>query len=166
LNETYGRFPRRYREGIFSAISAGFFFLFVGAIFVKTPDLFQHTLDFLSSFGLEKVPNTGIYFIAPEQPLAQAHQVVYQAAEQFSYAIGFLQIVILALRFFAGSPWNKKAETVSNLVFWIGAGYLTRMLLIEHTIWFVFWSAIIMLLGVSLIVRAIILGAVSTMRTA
>ena len=159
-------FPRKYREGIFSAIAAGFFFLLIGVIFVITPNLFQRTVDFFNDFGLERIPNTAIYFVAPARPWF--HQTVYRAAEQFSYAVGFLQIVILALRFFAGSPWNKKAETISNLVFWIGAGYLIRMLLIGTTItmttWFVFWSAIIMLLGVSLVVRAIILGAVSTMR--
>jgi len=174
LNETYGGIPRRYREGIFSAISAGFFFLLIGVIFVITPNLFDRTVDFINDFGLERLPNTAVYFFAPHSPLL--HQIVFRAVEQLSYAIGFFQIVILALRFFAGSPWNKKAESVSNLVFWIGAGYLIRRLLIESTIrtamiwtamttWFVFWSAIIMLLGVSLIVRAIILGAVSTMRT-
>jgi hypothetical protein len=169
LTETYGGIPRRYREGIFGAISAGFFFLLIGIIFAITPNLFQRIIDFLNDFGLERIPNTTIYFIAPARPLL--HRTVYQAAEQFSYANGFFQIVILALRFFAGSPWNKKAETVSNFVFGIGAGYLIQMLLIEPTIWtpmttwFVFWAAIIMLLGISLIIRAIILGTVSTMRT-
>lgn len=169
MNETYGGIPKRYREGIFGAISAGFFFLLIGVIFAITPNLFQRTIDFFNDFGLERIPNTAVYFFAPASP--RFHQIVYRAVEQFSYAIGFFQIVLLALRFFAGSPWNKKAETVSNLVFWIGTGYLIRMLLIEPTIWtamttwFVFWSAIIMLLGVSLIVRAIVLGAVSTMRT-
>ena len=168
LNETYWGFPRKYREGIFGAISVGFFFLLIGAIFVFTPNLYKGTIDFLQDFGLERIPNTTIYFIAPASP--RLHQAVYRATEQFSYAIGLFQIVIMALRFFAGSPWNKKAETISNLVFWIGTGYLIRMLLIEPTIWtamttwFVFWSAIIMVLGVSLIVRAIALGAVSTMR--
>lgn len=169
MDETYGIFPRKYREGIFSAISVGFFFLLIGTIFVITPNLFDRTVDFLNDFGPQRIPNTEVYFVAPQSPLL--HRIVFRAVEQFSYAIGFFQIVVLALRFFAGSPWNKKAETVSNLVFWIGTGYLIRRLLIEPTIWtamttwFVFWSAIIMLLGISLIIRAIILGAVSAMRT-
>lgn len=173
MTETYGGIPKRYREGIFSAISAGFFFLLIGVIFVITPNLIPRTVDFFNDFGFEPIPNTTIYFAAPARPLL--HQTVYQAAEQFSYAIGFFQIIILALRFFADSPWNKKAETISNLT-WIGTGYLIRRLLIDPTIrttmawtpmttWWVFWSAIIMLLGISLIIRAIILGAVSTMRT-
>jgi hypothetical protein len=173
VNETYGIFPRRYREGIFSAISAGFFFIIIGIIFLTTPNLFQRIAGFFTNFGLERIPYTTIYFPAPVNPLQ--HQEVYQAVEQFSFALGLFQIVILALRFFAGSPWNKKAETTSNLVFWIGISYLIRALLIESNIqismnwngmttWFVYWSALIMLCGVSLIVRAIVFGAASVMR--
>jgi hypothetical protein len=75
----------------------------------------------------------------------------------------------LALRFAAGSPLNKKAEAVSNFVFWVGASFLisnflldTRWVAVWHDeliIWFVFWSMIIMILGFSLIVRAIVLAA-------
>jgi membrane protein YdbS with pleckstrin-like domain len=61
------------------------------------------------------------------------------------------------LRFVVDSPFSKKAETVSNLVFWLGASYLISTFLIETTTWFVFWAAIIMLSGVSLIVRAVVL---------
>lgn len=100
-----------------------------------------------------------------------AHSVVYLAVEQFSYVWGLFQLVILALRFVARSPLGKKAETVSDIVFWLGAGFLTRTFLLETTRmsfisemtrWFVFWSGIIMLIGVSLIIRAIILAAVPT----
>ncbi|MFX1301637.1 MAG: hypothetical protein ACFFDE_12020, partial [Promethearchaeota archaeon] len=98
------------------------------------------------------------------------HVVVYTAAQQFCFALGVFQIVILALRFAARSQVSKKAETVGNLVYWIGAGYLTGTLLLErtvparwladpHILWFVFWAAIIMLIGVTLIIRAIILAA-------
>jgi len=168
LNESPERSARRYGEGLFGAISAGFFFLLIGVIFVSTPNLFEKTLDFFRDFDAVSVPNTGISLIAPVFP--RTHQVVYVAAQQFSFAFGFLQLVILALRFVARSPWGKKAETTSNFVFSIGAGYLIRTLLIETTTWpgttawFVFWSAIIMLLGLSLIIRAIILAVASTTR--
>ena len=168
MTESYGGIPPRYREGLFSAVSAGFFFLLIGAIFVITPDLFQKTLDFFRNFDIVRVPNTEISLVAPTFP--RTHQAVYKAVEQFSYAFGVFQLAILAIRFVAGSPWGKKAETASNFVFWIGSGYLIRTLLIETTrwsamtAWFVFWSGIIMLLGLSLIVRAIILAAASTRR--
>jgi len=169
LSESFERSARRYGESLFSAISAGFFFLLVGVIFVSTRNLFEKTVDFFQGFDVVSVPNTGISLIAPVFP--RIHQVVYVAAEQFSFAFGFFQLIILALRFVARSPWDKKAETASNFVFWIGAGYLIRTLLIETTrwsgttTWFVFWSGIIMLLGLSLIIRAIILAVASTART-
>ncbi len=172
MSESYGIFPRRYREGIFGAISAGFVFLLIGAIIILTPNLIEEVLDFFRDFQWVTIPNTGIAVPAPSFSRApHVYEDVFGAVEQFSFAVGVFQLVILALRFFAGSPWDKRAETASNFVFWIGAGYLTRTILIEATrwsavtAWFVFWSGIVMVLGLSLIVRAIILAAVYPRRT-
>jgi hypothetical protein len=171
LNEWYEGFGRMRREGLISAISAGFFFLLVGAIFIITPNLFQRILDFFNDFTrLVPVPNTTQIFVpAPDHPLG--HRVVYQAAEQFEFALGLFQFVILALRLVMSSPLRRITETVSHLIFWLGAGYLTLTLLLEPTTyrsamvtWFAFWAAIIMLLGTSFIVRAIILAAASATR--
>jgi len=168
LSESYEEFPKRPpREGLFGAISAGFFFLLVGAIFVITPSLFERIFDFFGNFEVVSVPNTGISLLAPTRPWA--HSIVYRATEQFCFAFGFFQIVILALRFIARSPVGKKAETSGNVVFWLGAGYLISLFLTQTTTWedwFAFWSAIIILLGSTLIVRAIILAAASTRRVA
>lgn len=151
-----------YREGIFSAVSAGFFFVLIGVLFVITPNLLGKIIDFFRDFGVVQIPNLGVWFIAPEHP--SLHSTVYLAVQQFSFIWAFFQIAILVLRFAAGSLFGKKAETVSNLVFWFGAGVLINMFLIETARlnvnrWFQFWAAIIMLLGLSLIVRGIILAA-------
>jgi len=170
LNESFEGFSHRHREGLISAISAGVFFILVGAIFLTTPNLFDRIIAFFRDFDLVRVPNLGnVYLPAPLFP--RDHLVVYTAVEQFSYAWGLFQLVILALRFLVRSPVNKDAETVSNIVFWLGTGFLVRSLLIETvrlshitgiTRYYVFWAAIIMLLGVSLIIRAIVLAAAST----
>jgi len=170
LKESFEGFSRRHGEGLFTAISAGFFFVLVGAFFLTTPNLYERIADFFGDFDLVRVPNLrNLWLPAPVHPLS--HLDVYVAVERFSFVWGFFQIVILALRFIAHSPLGKKAETVSNLVFWFGAGFLIRpflieatrlLLLSETTRWFAFWSGIIMLLGVSLVVRAIILAAVPT----
>jgi len=172
LNESFEGFSRRHREGLISAISVGVFFILVGAIFLTTPNLFNNIIDFFSNFDLVHVPHLdNVYLPAPVHPFSSTNRVVYTAVEQFSYAWGLFQLVILALRFVARSPLNKDAETVSNIVFWVGTGYLIRTFLIETirlplltglTRWFVFWAGIIMLLGVSLIIRAIVLAAAST----
>jgi len=170
LTENYEAvsYAYKYRESLITAVSAGFFLIFIGALFIITPALFNRVIDFFKNFdALVQVPNTMIYLPAPTRPLD--HDIVYTAVEQFAFAFGVFQIVILALRFAAGSPVNRKAETVGNLVFWIGAGYLTRTLLLHATrwtaltTWFVFWAAVLMLIGVTLIIRAIII-AIATPR--
>jgi hypothetical protein len=140
-------------ETIITAISIGFFLVLVGILFVITPNLFGKIIDLLSDFKLvEVVSNSDLLVPGPAHP--SAFSVVYIAAAQFSFAIGVFQVVILALRFFYGSPWKKRAETVGNLVFWLGTGFLIQSFLIGLTQWFVFWSTVIMMIGVSLIARA------------
>ena len=164
MTESYGTisYAFKYRESLISAVSAGFFLVLLGALFIITPGLFGRSIDFFEDFGSVVVPNTSISFFAPTQPLI--HRVVYTAVEQFCFAFGVFQVVILALRFAARSSIGKKADTIGNLAFWIGTGYLVRTLLLETRrgptemqTWFVFWAAIIALLGVTLIIRAIIL---------
>lgn len=163
MSESPKVFQPRYREGLLSAISAGFFFILIGVIFVTTPNLFDNILAFFSDFDIVNVPNTVIHLPAPKYPPTSpsANSAVYSAAWQFSLVWSFFQIVFVVLRFIAGSPWSKKAETASNIVFWLGTSYLIQTLLNETattTTWFVFWAEVIMLIGVSLIVRAFILA--------
>jgi len=148
--------PRKYQEGLFTAISAGIFLLLVGTIFVITPNLFDKILDFFGDFKLVDVPNTDVVFLGPEFP--RLHLTVYQAAGQFSIALGIFQIVILALRFVIPSSWEKRSETVGNLVYWAGAAFLIQLFLIENTQWFIFWSTIIIIVGVSLIAKAVVMA--------
>lgn len=170
MTESYGTFTYayKYRESLISAVSVGFFLILVGVLFVMTPTLFSRIIAFFNDFDFLRVPNTAIFLPAPASPLS--HRVVYTAVEQFSFAFGVFQIVILALRFAARSTISKKADTAGNLVFWLGLGYLTRTLLLlptrwtALTTWFVFWTAVLILVGVTLIIRAIILAATMTRR--
>jgi len=148
--------PSQYQEGLFTAVSVGFFILLVGTLLVIYPNLFGNILDFFRDFDAVKVPNTDVTFIAPEFP--RSHLTVYQAAGQFSIALAVFQIVILALRFVIPSLWGKRSENVGNLVFWVGAAFLIQSFLIENTQWFVFWSTIIILVGVSMIARAAVMA--------
>lgn len=171
MTESYGTvsYAYKYRESLIGAVSAGFFLVIIGALFIITPGLFGETIDFFENFGAVTVPNTTIGFFAPLQPLS--HRAIYTAAEQFCFAFGVFQIVILALRFASRSPISKKADTVGSLIFWLGAGYLVRMLLLEPTrwtsmtTWFVFWAAIITLAGITLVIRAVILVITIPRRT-
>lgn len=157
---------RGYREGIISAISAGFFFILVGAIFIMTPNLFSRIIAFIDDFAFVQIPNTAIYFFAPRTPVIP-HIIVHRAVREFSLVWAIFQIVVLIIRAAARSTLGKIAETGSNIVFWFGATYLIGIFLIERTwltsslpltAWFAFWAAIIVLAGLTMIVRAIILG--------
>ena len=148
--------PHKHQDGLFTAISAGFFLLLVGAIFVITPNLFESIIDFFKDFKLIGVPHTNIVFPGPESQAS--HLAVYQAAGQASAALCVFQIVILALRFVIPSSWGKRAETAGNFVYWAGAAFLIQMFLVESTQWFVFWSTIIIIVGVSLIARAVVMA--------
>jgi hypothetical protein len=149
--------PRQYQEGIFTAISIGFFLLLVGTLFVINPDLFGSIIDFFKDFELVDVPHTSIMLPAPESP--KLYLTLYEAARQFSIALGIFQVVILALRFVIPSSWGKRSEAVGSFVYWVGASFLIQYFLIDSMQWFVFWSTIIILAGFSIIARAAVMAA-------
>jgi hypothetical protein len=145
-------------ENLFSAISIGAFFTIIGAIFLSLPNLLDEILLFPKIFRIVKIPNTDLWFIAPVNP--EALSTVYLALMWFSLLFGSVQAFILALRYLVNSSVKKKAETLSNLIFWLGLGYISSLLLskpVTLTEYFIFWARFLMLLGVALIVRAIFL---------
>jgi hypothetical protein len=153
--------PYKAREGIFSAISVGAVFILIGVIYVATlpVSLWEKVVAFFNSFSTLQV-STGIYLPAPAVPAA--HTVLYNAVFQFCLGLGILQVILLALRLAWHSPIGRTAETIGHLVFWLGASYLVFTFLNSATTletWFMFWAAIIVVLGVSLIARALVLFA-------
>jgi hypothetical protein len=157
-NTTPTRQRHEFGEGIISAISVGAVFILIGIAFVTTPDLWGKIVNFFNSTNITQVSNTAIYLPAPINPAA--HTGLYAAAAQFALGFGILQILLLALRLAMRSRIRRIAETVGGLVFWFGTYYLITTALnapITLETWFVFWAEIIILIGVSLIVRAPIL---------
>lgn len=151
----------KYKENLFSAISIGFFFIVVGAIFAYTTfvanvDLFNAFIEFFRDIKIVDVPNISVSLPGPENP--GMHSNVHNAVANFGLIWGIFQIVILILRFAAGSPSSKKAEATSDVVFWLGVYFLISMGMVGITGWFVFWAEMIMLVGVTLIIRAIVLA--------
>jgi hypothetical protein len=155
LNENKKPSPK-LGESIITAISIGFFLVLMGILFAITPNLFNEIIDLFKDFELVHIPNSDLILPGPGFPVA--FSTVYVFAAQFSFALSIFQIFILVLRFFIHSPWQKRAETVGNLVFWLGAGFLIQSFLLVENVgivqWFTFWSTIIMLIGVSLLARA------------
>jgi hypothetical protein len=150
------------KESLFTAIYLGALFILIALIyFVHLPsNLWNEIVDFFSTLTLAEVPGTGIGLPAPSYPAA--HLQLYTAAFQFALGIGILEIIILVLRVVLRSSVARKAETVENIVFWLGTSYLITTYLVNMTLsseWFVFWAGIILIFGLSLIARAFILIA-------
>ena len=149
-----------YGEGLISALSVGAVLILIGIVFVINPNLWGNIVDFFKNISTIRISGTSTFLPAPTVP--SAHVGLYIAVEQFELGVGILQVVILAARLLVRSRIRRIAETVGNLVFWFGASYLTVTYLNSTTtqeMWFLFWAAIVMLFGVSLIVRAIVLFA-------
>jgi hypothetical protein len=152
--------PYPYHEGIISAVSVGAVFILIGIIFVITPGLWDKIVAFFNDFTTKQIPNTDIYLPAPAAPAA--HAQLYAAMSQFSSGLFILEILLVALRLVMHSPARRLGQEVGNLVFWLGAAYLISTLLNNATtlsIWFGFWAGILMVLGLSLIARALVLLA-------
>jgi hypothetical protein len=71
---------------------------------------------------------------------------------------GVFLAAMLVIRFATGSPMRNKAENLGDIVFWFGTAYLIQTWLIGRSEWFEFWALILVLLGISLIVRAVFLA--------
>ena len=150
----------RYEESVISTISVGGVFILIGLVYVLAlpNSLWDKTIAFFGSFTTRQVAGTGIFLPAPVSP--GVHVVFYNAVFQFFLGLGLLQILIFAMRLIWRSHVRRTAETAGNLVFWLGASYLVSAFLNRSTtgnMWFAFWAALLILLGVSLIARALVL---------
>jgi hypothetical protein len=151
------------KESLFSALYIGALFIIIALIYYihLSDNLWNELVDFFSSLTLATVPTTGISLPAPSNPAAFTTSL-YVVAFQFCIAIGILEIVILLLRITLHSPVSRKAETIENLVFWLGASYLIITYLVNMTItseWFVFWAGIVLIFGLALVARSFVLLA-------
>jgi hypothetical protein len=134
-----------------SIVSFGFFLVLLGVIWIITPDCSGEVVAFVKSFHLENVTEK---IILPVPGLD--HSVVYTAAMQFCIAFGVFHIVILVLRFFLHESLDRKAGTISGIVFWLGAGFFLNMLAAEEIGWFGFLAGLIICIGLLIIVSSLV----------
>ncbi len=144
-------------EGLITALSIGGFFIILGLVFGFTPTISQNINTFFSDLTTVTFPFGSIgstaSLLAPAHP--GNHQSFYLAVMNFLIGVGVLQIVILALRLAVHSQIRRLAQSVGDLIFWIGAAVMANVFLLTGTQsgWFQFWSSLIVLIGVSLIAR-------------
>ena len=146
---------RRYEEeamrDILGVVPFGFFLISIGVIFLTTPNLISEISAFFRDFQLKELwPN--VFLPVP----ASNHPVLYGAIEKFCYLFGIFQVGMLILRLAYGSPPSQKAGTASDVVFWLGAGYLVGILRDQMIGWFAFIAGLIILIGLTVIIRSTI----------
>ena len=150
------------KESLLTAIYIGSVFIILAIVYYinVSKDLWGNLINFFTSLTLSVVPSTGLSLPAPTNPAGYVD--LYNAAFQFAIAVGILEIVILMLRVGFHSPVPRIAETIENIVFWLGTSYLIITYLVNMTIpseWFVFWAGVILIFGLALISRAFVLLA-------
>jgi len=150
---------RRYEEeagrDILGFVPFGFFLISIGVTFLTTPNLIGAISAFFRDFHLVKIMEPNILLPAPRS----SHPILYGAFEGFCYLFGIFQVGMLILRFAYGSSPSQRAGTASNVVFWLGAGCLVGILRDQTIGWFAFIAGLIILVGLSIIIRsAITLG--------
>jgi len=147
---TYRRDP--YERDDTGWISFGAFLIIVALIYLTTPNIMREVEAFLRDFQLERIFDNFWWFVPSTN-----HPVVYGAAEKFCYLFGIVQLGIIALKFAKRSSIHAKAETTSSIVFWFGMGYILSLLAGGTLSWISFLASFIILVGVSIIIRSLIL---------
>jgi hypothetical protein len=144
-------------EGLITALAIGGFFIIFGSVFAFTPGIVNNSNAFFSDLTTVSFPfgspGSTVSLLAPAHPAE--HQGFYTGVMNFLIGVGVLQIVILALRLVVHSRIGRIAQSVGDLIFWLGAAIVANVFLLlgTHNGWFQFWSSLIVIIGLSLIGR-------------
>ncbi len=124
-------------------------------IFIITPNLLDRVNDFFRDLEIQEI-SSKIYLPAPKSD----HPIFFKALYQFCFYFAILQVPILVARFILKDPADKKAGTISGLIFWFGAAWLIDLLVTKDVNWFKFLGFLIALIGISIVIMNVIsLGA-------
>ena len=146
------------KESLVTYVYVGAIFIILALVFVLNTGISGRIVNFFSSLILAQVPGTNIALPAPSIPAV--HIQLYDIAFQFTIGVGILELITLMVRILLHSSMARKAETIQNLVFWLGTSFLIMTYLVYivlQTEWFVFWAGIILIGGLALVTRALII---------
>jgi len=144
---------RHGKEDALSLASFGFFLVIIGVIWIITPNLPQKIIDFFNDFKRTREIFPKVFLPTP----AHSHPVVYMAVARFCFAFGLFQIFILVLRLAFRESMARIAGTISSMVFWFGAGFVSNALSVGTIGWFGFLGWLIVLIGLSLVIRSLMI---------
>jgi hypothetical protein len=147
-----------FDEGLITAVSVGCVLVLFGAVALLTPNVVDQSQAFIKDLGNASytLGKNSVNLVAPLHP--QDHTAIYTAATYFFVGIAVLELFILPVRLYVKSPIRRVAGTVGSIVFWLGGAVAAQVFLLSGTTqgWFNFWAIMIVLVGLSLIARAIV----------
>lgn len=144
---------RRRREDDYAgAISFGAFLILLAAFYLTNPSLPSEATAFIRDFKPVEI-SQNFWWLEP----SSNHPILYSAAEQFCYLFGFVQVAILGLKLAKRSSIREKARTFSDIIFWLGAGYVFWTLSSGALAWIQFLGVLIVLVGISIVARSTVL---------
>lgn len=127
--------------------------MLIAMFFIIVPHYGESVEGFFNDITQERTEvASGVFLPAPQRP----HPEVYSTAMRFCIVFGLFQFFILALRLYFKSSVSKMAETISNIVFWLGVAYMFNLLWGKTVEWFPFIGGIIAVIGFSIVVRSLI----------
>ena len=141
-----------------SLLSFGFFLILLGVFWTNNPGIEEKIIAFITDLHLEnvieKIGGPNIVFPVPRN--LYDHVELYAIARQFCLIQASFQIAMLALRFAFRESLNRKAMTISNIVFWFGEGFFLNMLANQAIGWFGFLAGFIVIIGLSIVVSSFV----------
>jgi hypothetical protein len=143
---------RHRHDNYAGSIKFGAFLILLAAFYIGNPSLLSEARAFVHDFHLVQI-SENFWWLEP----STNHPVLYNAAAQFCYVFGLVLILVLALLFARKSSVRVKARTFSDVIFWLGAGYVFGILSTGALEWMPFIGALIVLLGISITTRSLIL---------
>jgi hypothetical protein len=140
---------RHPRDEFAGAIS---FLILLAVTYLRNPNIVSETEEFVRDFKPVQV-SQNFWWLAP----SSNHPILYSAASQFCYIFGLVQVVVLGLLFVRASSNRQRTRTFSDVIFWLGAGYMFGILSSGSFPWISFLGALIILVGICIVVRSTIL---------
>jgi hypothetical protein len=149
---------RALHEGLITAIAVGGFLIILGLVTVSVPNILDQINNFFGDLTTRSSPFASGTIQLPIPAHLHNHSAVFHAALNFAIGIAILQAIILPLRLLYKSTLRRIAETIGNLIFWVGAAIVANVFLLSFTSngWFQYWASLIILAGVSLIAQGIV----------
>lgn len=133
------------------AASFGFFLVLVGAFLIMYP-LVEEARAFLRDLTFTPIVDH-LYYPTPSSPHPLFYRILRDFAIVWGIWLAFLTILQLATRDRA----RRVTHTLGDCVFWMGGAYLLNRIAFEALNFGTFLALLIVVAGLSLIVRALVL---------